>query len=326
MRRYWIGSEPLGGPWNRRRWLAAALTGTAATALGRGRPARAVEEDKEVAQIQELARKAGLGPFRSSTTEHYLGIGDAPDAYREEALKRCAGLARAFHAHFQDKGFDTTVPPGRLTVVTLKDQNSYAALLGNAPGADVGGHYDLETNRLFIFDFRPGVGLAAGADPRRVNTFTLIHEATHQLTFSAGLLDRAGDVPAAVSEGLATYAELWRGDSKTALGMINRPRLDVLFPKAGAAPEWIPLDKLLTDDGLFQKQETEQRAYGQAWVLVHYALRTTAVLPRFRSYLDAIRPRRAPAERLTDARAALGDLQALHRELRKHAARALKLQ
>ena len=98
----------------------------------------------------------------------------------------------------------------------------------------MGGHYELDTNRLVIFDFRPGGGPPAGANPKRINTFTLIHEATHQLTFNTGLLDRQGDVPVAVSEGLAMYAELGH-DGRSVLGMINRPRLEVVFNKKDAS-------------------------------------------------------------------------------------------
>jgi len=280
--------------------------------------------DEEVAQVQMKAQKAGLGVFRSSVTEHFLGIGDSPDEHRNDALKLCAALAAAFQSHFQEKGFAVAFPPQRLTVVTLKDQASYAAYLGVKPGDAVGGHYELDTNRLVIFDFRPGAGGGppAGVNSRRINTFTLIHEAMHQLTLNTGLLDRKGDVPLAVSEGLAMYAEVWRNDGRSVLGMINRPRLEVIFPRnENQAQEWIPLAKLLTDDTLFDNAATEQMAYAEAWVFVHYALKTTAMLPRFRAYLDAIRPRRAATQRLEDATAQLGRLDRLDLALRKHARR-----
>ena len=82
-------------------------------------------------------------------------------------------------------------PKRRLTLIVLRDQDSYSALLGEAPGKDVGGHYDLETNRLVIFDFRPQqAAIAAEAD--RVNLFTLVHETAHQLSFNTGILNRQG--------------------------------------------------------------------------------------------------------------------------------------
>ena len=65
--------------WTRRGWLAARLVGGL---YGLGNAASAAEEADEEAQVQ-AGRKAGLGPFRSSLTEHYLGIGDAPDDFRD---------------------------------------------------------------------------------------------------------------------------------------------------------------------------------------------------------------------------------------------------
>jgi hypothetical protein len=307
----------------RRRWLAAVLAGGAG--LGLRWPAAGAEAvDQEVAQVEERARKAGLEAFRSSLSEHYLGIGDAPDAFRDAALKRCEALASTYLLYFQDKGFAVALPARKLTAVILKDQASYLAFAGQAPGANVGGHYDLDTNRLVIFDFRPGAGQAqqpAVGNPERVNSFTLSHETTHQLTFNTGLLERTADVPLAVSEGLAMYAELWRPDVKSSLGMINRPRLEVLLNPANPPVQWIPLEKLLTDDALLQQAATEQLACAEAWVFVHYALRTTAALPKFRTYLDTIRPRRDAANRRADAIAALGDLDRLDLALRKHARR-----
>lgn len=311
------GSESPALLWTRRRWLGSLLVGGVSTCLGRAAPG-ADDAPDEAARVRQRAEKAGIGPFQSSLSEHYLGIGDAPDDYRDEALKRCAALATAYQKHFQAKGFTVAFPPGRLTVVTLKDLKSYAAFLGQPPGGAVGGHYDLETNRLVIFDFRPGGGLAAGVSEERVNTYTLIHEGTHQLTFNTGLLDRQGDVPVAVSEGLAMYAELWRPGPRTVLGAINGLRLQVFVTPTDPPVAWIPVETLLTDDALFQGIN-EQVAYAEGWVLVHYLLKTSAMLPKFRAYLDAIRPRRDPLQRLADARAHLGDLDRLDGELRKYA-------
>jgi hypothetical protein len=303
----------------RRGWLAAVL----ATGVGLGLRRTASGADaveKEVAELEELGRKAGLGPFRSSVTEHYLGIGNAPDDYRTEALHYCEALATAYIKYFEDKKFAVELPAQKLTAVILKDRASYVAFLGQAPGASVGGHYDLDTNRLVIFDFRPeGAALKqAGVKLERINSITLSHETTHQLTYNTGLLDRTGDVPLAVTEGLAMYAELWRPGVKSALGMINRPRLLVLVNQANQGQDWIPLEKLLTDDDLFEQPATEQLACAEGWVFVHYALRTTAALPRFRKYVDRIRPRRDGSQRLVDATAELGDLGRLDTAVRKH--------
>src|SRR5262245_41055303 len=76
--------------WTRRRWLGTLLLGGG---LCLGRASQGAEDvADEVAQVQDRARKAGLGPFKSSVDGNYLGIGDAPDPYRIEALKRCRAL------------------------------------------------------------------------------------------------------------------------------------------------------------------------------------------------------------------------------------------
>jgi hypothetical protein len=314
---------PADSIWTRRSWLAATLLGVGRL-LPRPSAHGADDSSDAAAEVQAQAKKAGLGPFRSSITEHYLGIGDAPDDFRKEALRRCGALAATYQEHFQDKGFAVTFPRRRLTVVTLKDQPTYAAFLGEEPGGDVGGHYDLDTNQLVIFDFRPGKKLPAGAPLERINAFTLMHEATHQLTFNTGLLDRQGDVPKAVSEGLAMYAELWRPDGRSILGAVHRPRLQEIVKRANEPEPWIPLGQLLTNDTLFERAATEQLAYAEAWVLVHYLLKTTGALPKFRAYLDAIRPRRTASERLADATTHLGNIDALDLALRKHAARLIQ--
>ena len=303
----------------RRGWLVGSLV------AGWGLAARADMVSREEADIEALARKAGLPPFRSSRTGHYFGIGDAPDAYRVQALRLGNALATAFQKHFRGKGFDVSSPEHPLTVVALASPDSYSAFLGRDPGPVVGGHYDLDTNRLVIFDFRPDAAILA-ADPQRINTLTLIHEATHQLTFNAGLLDRLGDVPLCLSEGLAMYGEVWRptGRPQPQMGAINTPRLRALVQARNQAAAWIPLDGLLSDDEPLRVEATQQQAYAQSWLWVHSLLTDRAHLPKFRAYLNAIRPRRDPKHRLDDAATHLGNLDRLDRTLQQAARRLIR--
>ena len=300
----------------RRQWLGCALLGGIAGAAEPSGKDTAQEE----AEVQAHARKAGLKRFRTTVTEHYLGIGDCSDTHREHALKISKQLAATYQKHFHDKGFAVTLPSRRLTVVTLKDKTSYEKFVGDAPGEDEGGHFNLETNQLVVFDFRPAPGDPdAIANPDRVNTFTLIHEGIHQLTFNTGLLNLQGDVPDALSEGLAMYGELWRPTGRLAFGQVNMLRRDVILDQDDLAAAWIPIGTLLKNDAVL-RGKAYQLAYAESWLLVHFFLRTTADrLRKFRAYLDAIQPRRDPAERINDATAHLGDLDQLDRDLRKYA-------
>ncbi len=209
-------------------------------------------------------------------------------------------------------------PGRRLTVIALRDQDSYAALQGEAPGKGVFGHYDLETNRLVIFDFRSQQeALAAAAE--RVNLFALVHETTHLLCFNTGILNRQADVPVCVSEGLATYVELWRPGVKNAIGGVNRPRMEALRQ----AVDWIQIGDLLADDTAFEPK-TEQLAYAESWLLVHYLLRASSRQPRFRQYLAEVPGSNKPADRTRIAEKTLGPLAKLDHELKDEARKYLR--
>ncbi len=291
----------------RRRWMIA----TAGCMLSAA-SARADSSEKALTRIQEQAKKAGLQDIRSSEFEFYLGVGNAPDAFRTDAMHICHDLAGVYLKHFQGKGFPVEAPKSKLILVTLKDRSSYEAFSENAPGGEVGGHYDLDTNALVVFDFRPDQKKRA-ASSQRINTFTLVHESLHQLSFNTGLLELAADVPTCISEGLATYGELWQSSAKrAAFGRVNTPRLSVL-------KELLPIEKLLTHDELFEADEdSADAAYSQSWLLMHYLMSATNV-PKFRAYLSAIRKRRDPKGRIEDARAHLGDLARLDASLRRYA-------
>src|SRR5271157_321731 len=169
--------------------VIAALSGLGSGPLATGQegkaPGRATDAE-EIAKIEKVARDAGLGPLHNTRSAHFLAMGDAPESHQRQALDICEALGEAFLVHFRGRGFTVEYPGRRLTAIVLRDQDSYAALQGEAPGKGVFGHYDLETNRLVIFDFRSQQeALAAAAE--RVNLFALVHETTHLLCFNTGI-------------------------------------------------------------------------------------------------------------------------------------------
>jgi Protein of unknown function (DUF1570) len=314
---------------SRRGWLAQALAGVAGLRLttwscfAQQVPGDA-DEAKEIADVKALALEKRLGRFSENRTMHFLGLGDADAAYCKSAITICEALTKDFLAHFRERGFKLEMPPGRLTVITLKDDASYRAWAGDNPGATVGGHYDPPTNRLVVFDFRnKQEDLATSAE--RVNLFTLVHEAAHQLSFNTGLLPRNQDVPACIAEGLATYAELWRTKGKGKLGAFNRPRLETLIDRGNGAAAWIPIDKLLTDDDLFDKEETAQAAYAESWLLTNYLLkRGSPQLAKFHVYLAKIAEPQRAKTRAQIAEEVFGSLDELNREIYRSAQKLIR--
>jgi hypothetical protein len=295
----------------RRRFLAALALAASARLV----PLRADEPDA----IAGRARQAGLGPLRSKSSERYLVIGDAPEGFLAQALDLCDRLARDYLDHFRKKGFAVEPPRGRLTVVVLSGPDAYAAYLGLPPGQADGGHYEPETNRLVMFDNRARSGGSPGL--ARANTIALMHEATHQLAFNTGLLDRRADVPGWLNEGLAMYAEVRSPtDARRRIGTRNDERLIVLR-EAGAAGSWPRVADLFASDAPLDDASTEQAAYALSWLLVYHLMQSPERLPRFREYVDVVRGRRDPTHRAADAREFLGDPDELDAELERTAAR-----
>jgi hypothetical protein len=286
--------------------MLMALCGRGGRAFGS--PEEPPAKDALVAAL----RAAGLRGVGDDQTEHYVAVGDAPANFLKGALNLCEKIAASYEKHFQAKGFKVPFPKDRMTIVALAGRASYAAFKGEKVDDEEGGHYDVEANRLVIFDFRGGKGDTV-ADPLRANTFTLVHEGLHQLTFATGLLARKADVPRAVSEGLATYGETWKL-SDPVLGRVNRLRLQELG-KAGS--EWIPADQLLTRDEVFDVDAMAQVAYAESWLLVYHLM--TKAPAKLRAYLDLLRERREPAHRQEDAAKALGDLFDLDSTLKRTA-------
>lgn len=295
----------------RRTALASAIGLAIVPGLARGDDG---DDDREVEAVRDQARKAGLGPLRFVRKGQYLAIGDSPDAFRDRALELCLGLSKDYLKHFSDKGFRVVKPTSLMTLVVLSNRDAFSAYLGSDQGDVVGGVYEPETNRLVIFD-----NGALNANPRaqRANTFVLFHEATHQLTFSTGLLEREGDIPLAIVEGFGTYVEARGLNPRNKVGDVNYDRLEVLAPKGSGRekPKLASVTELIGDDLRLRDDETKQVAYSESWLLVHYLMRTPARLPQFRSYLEGIRGRRDPSHRLEDWTKSLGDPSKLDREL-----------
>jgi hypothetical protein len=79
----------------------------------------------------------------------------------------------------------------------------------------------------------------------------------------------------------------------------------------------------LLKDSLLDDLETRDVAYAESWLLIHYCLKSPAMLPKLQAYLAAIKPRRNAEHRLEDARAHLGDLKKLDDDVRRYRTRPI---
>ena len=293
----------------RRSWLLGALAASLAGAAPRaGHP--------RLDAIRAKGRQAGMEGFDESESPHYLAIGDAPKRFREEALAVCEGVAADFFKYFDDKKFDLSWPVEKLVIVTLMGPKSYAKFEGGFLDEAVGGHYDLDANRLVMFDFRgPGANPKA-AIAEQDNTLVLVHEATHQLTYNSGLLNLKSDVPLCISEGLATYGETWSPRHHSGFGAVNLRRRKGLEQGRQQGVAWIPIATLLADDKPLTDPKAQQVAYAESWLLINKLLKDPARLHGFRDYLQALKSQPDPTRRLELATAHLGDLGQLDKAVR----------
>jgi hypothetical protein len=132
-----------------------------------------------------------------------------------------------------------------------------------------------------------------------VNLTTTMHEAAHQLSFNCGLLNRQGDVPIWLAEGLACYCEATESGEWQAIGAPNTGRVRELARVQG---NFIPLQVLINEDW---RSGRVLLGYSQSWALFRMLLQERP--QAMKSYLAQIYSRRAPEYRMADFRQAFGN-------------------
>jgi len=283
--------------------------------------------EAELAAVREKLDRAKIGPLTTVHSAHYLAIGDAPRAFMAITLADCEQLAADYQRYFDSLGFHVHQPDRPLIAVIFRDDRSFGKFF-HLPPLFTAGVYVRATNALHVFDWK-NVPMKPRAS--HLNMETLAHEAMHQLTFNTGLLNREGDIPRCIVEGLGTHAESRKTMGPSNLGRLNLMRMDDLAKKQKRVP-WMPVRELITNDAVLRagtasltmdsrKAARILLSYAQSWLLVYYLIKEPAALPRFRQYLQAIAPRVNSDRRIEDAQAHLGDLDQLDQELRRYAIR-----
>ncbi|WP_169979181.1 DUF1570 domain-containing protein [Tautonia rosea] len=266
-------------------------------------------EQDRLEKLRERAADAGLPELQLHEGERYVALGSAPDDFMQGALKLCEGLADDFLDHFHARQFKVEAPTDRMTIVALAHHDQFRRFLGTDLPTDVTGIYEIISNYLALYDGRSGS--PAGLQAERANSITLFHEATHQLTFNSGLLDRHAEIPLAFLEGLAMYGEVRRPDGKTRIGAVNRERLGVLVGELQRGGSLFPMSDLISSDDLFAQESTVQMAYAQSWLMIYGLMREKRVAERLRTYLEELRLPQPSRPRLEVAKECLGDLEQL---------------
>jgi len=297
-------------------------------------------DDKPLAPLdkdqlaERLLREMGPG-FQIHNSKHYVVCFNTTRTYAKWSSSLLERLQRAFIAYWKKRDCDVTEPQSPLAVIVFGDKASYVrharGELGQAAGSAIG-YYSIQSNRIVMYDLtgmqslrrqhsRRGslhdISVMLSQPEAEPLVATIVHEATHQISFNCGLQTRFADNPVWLSEGLALYFEtpdLASNRSWGGIGNVNYSRWN-LFRKNFRAGRVGSLKSLVVDDRRLRDPQTAVDAYAEAWAWNYYLIRWRP--KAYVAYLKTLasKPRLindTPQTRLADFRQHFGEnLQAL---------------
>ncbi len=212
----------------------------------------------------QLMREFG-SKFEVSGSGHYLVV--HPAGQKDLWAPRFEELYRSFVHYFNTRAFRPSEPRFPMVAVVYPRQADFqraATADGSKNVQNMLGYYSPKTNRIALLDVtagRTGLDWSTNAD-------TIIHEATHQMAFNAGMHNRFGQSPLWVCEGLATMFEargVWNGRvHQNQADRVNRIQL-AAFRRYQPRRSSNAIAETVSSDRAFNK-DTEA-AYADAWAL-----------------------------------------------------------
>ncbi len=289
--------------------------------------------------------------FRTHSTKHYVLAYDTSREYAEWTSSLLEGLQKALVRYWKREGLKLKEPEFFLPIVIHRSYTAYQASArqdGVGPGAV--GYYSQKTNRVRMFDLTGSDELrawSAGHGSRRGSrreiqqmlatpaaeplVATIVHEATHQVAFNTGVMQRYADLPTWLVEGMAVYFEApeagstrgWRG-----IGKVNYRRLATFQRNL---PKWnnTTLLSLIATDKRLRDPRTGGAAYADAWALnyflikrhgdayVAYVKELSKRKPLEEAYPNAKGPKAEAVARVAKFKEHFGDLEKLQHEMMK---------
>ncbi len=257
-------------------------------------------------ELTEKTLKTLPDGFAVHDTAHYLIFYNTTKHYAHWCGSLYERLYRGFYNYWKKRGLKLHDPEMPLVAIVFDAKAAYVDFsepeLGDSV-ENIVGYYSLRTNQVTTFDLTgQGKLRTSQGRPRnstRINQIlsqpqaaptvaTIIHEATHQLSYNSGLQTRYADNPVWLSEGLAIYFETpdlrnsrgWRN-----IGKVNRPRLTTLQGDLEHRDS-DALAQLITQDSRMRDAETATSAYAEAWGLCFYLSKKRS--EEFSAYLNEL--------------------------------------
>jgi hypothetical protein len=231
--------------------------------------------------------------FRVHDSKNYIVLYNTTRTYAEWSSSLLERLQRAFIKYWEKRGCKVKAPEQPLVVLVFSDKASYAEYSRAELGAAVGnviGYYSPNSNRTVMYDLtgmqavrREGGSRGSLHDITDLLSqpeaeplvATIVHEATHQISFNCGLQTRLVANPLWLSEGLATFFEtpdLSSSRSWSGIGNVNYSRFDRYLDNYDAG-RVTPLARMISDDQVFRDPETAVDSYAQAWAWNYFLIR-----------------------------------------------------
>jgi hypothetical protein len=231
--------------------------------------------------------------FRVHSSKNYVVCYNTTRTYAQWTSSLFERLQRAFIAYWKKQGCDVKAPAQPLVVLVFANQATYSQYARDELGAAVSnviGYYSSQTNRTVMYDLtgmqavrREGGARGSLHDITELLSqpqaeplvATIVHEATHQISFNCGLQTRLGSNPLWLSEGLATYFEtpdLASSRSWSGIGNVNYSRFERYVDNYDAG-RVTPLTRMIGDDEVFRNPEMAVDSYAQAWAWNYFLIK-----------------------------------------------------
>ena len=249
---------------------------------------------------------------------HYVICHNTDKAFAKQTGELAEDLYAKFMLYFTARGIRLSKPRFPMVIIVFDTEEQFRSHLQRSASQPhlrrLAGYYSMETNRIVTFNAARGG--AAKFGKRNVNwqnLSTVVHEATHQIAFNTGCLQRFADHPLWIVEGMAMYFEApeLRGQKLVwnEAGNLNVPRLRRFMAYRKKRRDGKSLRSLVLNDDRFGSEEHAGDAYAESWALAYFLTNTrSAASARYMKTLAARKPFEAysPEARLADFQKAFG--------------------
>lgn len=300
-------------------------------------------------ELSDLAREKKLPTLQGYSSPHFQAFSNASESFTNAQLRRSEDMYRQFQAHFQRKGFALTVPRQKMMITIFETPKGLNAYLNYPLSIAVTGLYHPPSNRLVVYNYANNkllvkrtettkkIARTSGDNIRQkvwattmqreldaiktlANISTIMHETAHQLSFNFGMLNRRGDVPLWLAEGLACYCEATAGDTWKGIGALNPVRIKSVTTALKERTKVLSIKDLIEGDDWFRGRfgwKFAEVGYAQSWALFRMLIDEQ---PReLRKYLKLIYQRKTSEHRLADFAQCFGsDIKRLEKRHQKY--------